>query len=267
LRLPAPAILGVIGCVRPGGSCCGRRDGHAGWGGLPHEFNLHRGQALGLIDEVAERALQAQNFGGEGEGGRAEKLKLGKQKAVIARRRARRSAGASCRRCALRLVAMNLSLGQTASRRNMTFSILLKNPSGQKVTVKKTISDVSPGNSNRVQTKLARKNSRHFSRIFTHLQKRGVLQQNHSHEPTPFRESWPVLRSSPAEGGKRESQGGGRGGQRLLRRDRRRAPSPPSEMKVVRAVALAGQADHLVTGNLSDFPAECRRECAVVSPA
>jgi len=56
--------------------------------------------------------------------------------------------------------------------------ILLKNPSGQKVTVKKTISDVSPGNSNRVQTKLARKNSRHFSRIFTHLQKRGVLQQN-----------------------------------------------------------------------------------------
>jgi WD40 repeat protein len=57
--------------------------------------------------------------------------------------------------------------------------ILLKNPSGQKVTVKKTISDVSPGNSNRVQTKLARKNSRQFSCIFTHLQKRGVLQQNH----------------------------------------------------------------------------------------
>src|ERR1035437_10392524 len=56
--------------------------------------------------------------------------------------------------------------------------ILLKNPSGQKVTVKKTISDVSPGNSNRVQTKLARKNSRQFSCIFTHLQKRGVLQQN-----------------------------------------------------------------------------------------
>src|ERR1035437_8569188 len=56
--------------------------------------------------------------------------------------------------------------------------ILLKNPSGQKVTVKKTISDVSPGNSNRVQTKLARKNSRHFSCIFTHLQKGGVLQQN-----------------------------------------------------------------------------------------
>src|ERR1019366_2768103 len=60
----------------------------------------------------------------------------------------------------------------------MTLSILLKNPSGQKVTVKKTISDVSPGDSNRVQTKLARKNSRHFSCIFTHLQKRGVLQQN-----------------------------------------------------------------------------------------
>ena len=56
--------------------------------------------------------------------------------------------------------------------------ILLKNPSGQKATVKKTISDVSPDHSNRVQTKLARKNSRHFSYIFTHLQKRGVLQQN-----------------------------------------------------------------------------------------
>src|ERR1035437_5407193 len=59
-----------------------------------------------------------------------------------------------------------------------TALILLKNPSGQKVTVKKTISDVSPDNSNRVQTKLARKNSRQFSCIFTHLQKRGVLQQN-----------------------------------------------------------------------------------------
>src|ERR1035437_4847273 len=56
--------------------------------------------------------------------------------------------------------------------------ILLKNPSGQKVAVKKTISDVSPGNSNRVQTKLARMNSRQFSCIFTHLQKRGVRQQN-----------------------------------------------------------------------------------------
>src|ERR1035437_9003418 len=65
--------------------------------------------------------------------------------------------------------------------KNMTISIRLKNPSGQQVTVKKTISDVSPGNSNRVQTKLARKNSRHFSCIFTHLQKRGVLQQNQSH--------------------------------------------------------------------------------------
>ena len=56
--------------------------------------------------------------------------------------------------------------------------ILLKNPSGQKMTVKKTISDVSPGDSNRVQTKLARKNSRHLSCILTQLQKWGVLQQN-----------------------------------------------------------------------------------------
>jgi len=33
------------------------------------------------------------------------------------------------------------------------------------------------------------------------------------------------------------------------------------------AVALAGQADYLVTGNLADYPAVKRRGCAVVSPA
>ena len=33
------------------------------------------------------------------------------------------------------------------------------------------------------------------------------------------------------------------------------------------AVALAAQADYLVTGNLADYPAEARRGCAVVSPA
>jgi hypothetical protein len=44
-----------------------------------------------LVDEVAERALQFQAFGGEDEGGRAEKLKFGKQKAEIARRMARRA--------------------------------------------------------------------------------------------------------------------------------------------------------------------------------
>ena len=38
-------------------------------------------------------------------------------------------------------------------------------------------------------------------------------------------------------------------------------------MKVVCGVALAGRVDYLVTGNLSDYPAERRRECAVVSPA
>jgi hypothetical protein len=32
-----------------------------------------------LVDQVAELVLQFQGFGGEGEGGRAEKLKLGKQ--------------------------------------------------------------------------------------------------------------------------------------------------------------------------------------------
>ena len=38
-------------------------------------------------------------------------------------------------------------------------------------------------------------------------------------------------------------------------------------MKVVLGVALAGQVDYLVTGNLSDYPVECRRGCVVVSPA
>jgi hypothetical protein len=74
---------------------------------LPHQSNLCRSQAVGLVDEVAEAALQLQGFVGEGAGVRAEKLKLGKQstlrslatedgKAEIARRRARRSAAASC---------------------------------------------------------------------------------------------------------------------------------------------------------------------------
>ena len=77
-------------------SCCGRRDGPAGRGRFPYQTNLRRGQAVGLVDEVAERALQLQGFGGAGAGGRAEKLKLGKQKAEIARRRARRSTAGSC---------------------------------------------------------------------------------------------------------------------------------------------------------------------------
>lgn len=46
-----------------------RRHGHAGRGGLPHEINLRRGQGVGLVDEVAEGALQFQGFGGEGAGG------------------------------------------------------------------------------------------------------------------------------------------------------------------------------------------------------
>ena len=44
-------------------------DGHAERGGFPHESNLGRGQAVGLVCEVAERALQVQGFGGEGAGG------------------------------------------------------------------------------------------------------------------------------------------------------------------------------------------------------
>jgi hypothetical protein len=74
----------------------GERDGHAERGGFPHEISLCRGQAVGLLDKVAELALQGQYFGGEGAGGRAENLKLGKQKAMIARRRARVSAVPSC---------------------------------------------------------------------------------------------------------------------------------------------------------------------------
>jgi len=65
--------------------CCGRRDGHAGRGGLPHENNLCRGQGVGLVDEVAEGPLQSHGFDGAGAGGRAEKLKSGKQKAEVAR--------------------------------------------------------------------------------------------------------------------------------------------------------------------------------------
>ena len=49
-------------------------------------------QAIGLVDEVAEGARQEQGFGGEGAGGRAEKLKLGKQEAEIPSGRGWRSA-------------------------------------------------------------------------------------------------------------------------------------------------------------------------------
>src|ERR1017187_5485791 len=56
-----PGILGK--------SDCGRRDGHAGRSGCPYEINLRRGQAGGLVDEVAEGALQFQGLGGTGAGG------------------------------------------------------------------------------------------------------------------------------------------------------------------------------------------------------
>ena len=36
---------------------------------MPHELNLRRGQAVGLADDVAERALQVQGFSGKGAGG------------------------------------------------------------------------------------------------------------------------------------------------------------------------------------------------------
>ena len=36
---------------------------------MPHELNLRRSQAVGLADDVAERALQVQGFSGKGAGG------------------------------------------------------------------------------------------------------------------------------------------------------------------------------------------------------
>jgi len=38
-------------------------------GGLPHQGDLCLGQGPGLVDEVAEGALQGQGFGSEGVGG------------------------------------------------------------------------------------------------------------------------------------------------------------------------------------------------------
>ena len=68
-----------------------------GWGGLPHRGDLGWSQAVGLVDEVAEHALQGQGFGGERADGCAEKRKLGKQKPEIAwRERRRRTGAASC---------------------------------------------------------------------------------------------------------------------------------------------------------------------------
>ena len=52
-----------------GSEARGRWDGHPGRDGLPHASNLRRGQGVGLVDEVAEGALQGQGFGGEGAGG------------------------------------------------------------------------------------------------------------------------------------------------------------------------------------------------------
>jgi hypothetical protein len=46
--------------TRLANSGAGRRDGHARRGGLPHEFSFRRGQAVGLVDEVAEVALAAE---------------------------------------------------------------------------------------------------------------------------------------------------------------------------------------------------------------
>ncbi len=42
---------------------------------------------------------------------------------------------------------------------------------------------------------------------------------------------------------------------------------PDADDEPFLAVALVGQVDYLVTGNLADYPVEKRRGCAVVSPA
>jgi uncharacterized protein len=47
----------------------------------------------------------------------------------------------------------------------------------------------------------------------------------------------------------------------------RRLSLPDPDDEPFLCVALAGQADYLVTGNLADFPAERCRGCAVISPA
>ena len=111
--------------------CCGRRGGHAGRGGFPHDNNLRRSQGVGLVDEVAAGALQSHGFDGAGAGGRAEKLKSGKQKAEIARRRARHRAAASCRGYALRLTAMKRSPARTSvpQKHDILTNRLLSDPS------------------------------------------------------------------------------------------------------------------------------------------
>jgi putative PIN family toxin of toxin-antitoxin system len=49
--------------------------------------------------------------------------------------------------------------------------------------------------------------------------------------------------------------------------DQRDLELPDADDEAFLAVALAGDVDYLVTGNLADYPAEKRRGCAVVSPA
>jgi len=50
-------------------SVWGRGIGRSGRGGLSKQGNLRRGQEVGLVDKVAEAALQDQGFGGESAGG------------------------------------------------------------------------------------------------------------------------------------------------------------------------------------------------------
>ena len=77
--------------------------------GLPVQVHAVEIVLQDLTIEVEEGALQGQGFGGEG--GRAEKLKLGKLKAEIATQRARRSAAAFCRGCAWKAMAPNAPTG------------------------------------------------------------------------------------------------------------------------------------------------------------
>ena len=50
-------------------SGCRGRDADPRRGGLPHEGGPGGGEGVGLVDEVAEGALQGQGFDGEGAGG------------------------------------------------------------------------------------------------------------------------------------------------------------------------------------------------------
>jgi hypothetical protein len=70
------------------------------------------------LTKPLERAFQLQGFGGEGAGGRAEKLKLGKEKAEIAMRRA--WVGLMVKSVSLTVCAQQLAGIQVADYQSLT---------------------------------------------------------------------------------------------------------------------------------------------------